>query len=234
MKFTQPIRAITFDLDDTLWDIWSIIAKAEQRLHEWLVQHHPQVPAMFSTVELRELSAEVIAEQPHIAHDRTLVRKQALSLAAERAGCDVFCADSAYDVFYAARNDVVFFEEVLPVLERLAQRYALGALSNGNADIHRVGLGGIFDFALNAVDVGAAKPAPAMFQAACQRLDLPPAQIVHVGDDPEHDILGAAQAGFRTVWVNRQGKTWPGGDQADAEIKTLAELETVLLAWERR
>lgn len=229
----QPIRAITFDLDDTLWDVWAVIVRAEQRLHEWLEAHHPRIPEMFTTLELRQLAAEVIAERPQLAHDRTRVRKDALSLAARRARCDNFAVEAAYEVFYAARNEVVFFEEVLPVLERLARRYTLAALTNGNADIDKVGLGGLFDFAINAVDAGAAKPEPAMFEVACRRLSLAPSQIVHVGDDPHLDVIGAARAGFRTVWVNRSGSVWPGGDPADAEVKTLEELDVLLQGWER-
>jgi putative hydrolase of the HAD superfamily len=126
---------------------------------------------------------------------------------------------------------VVFFEEVMPVLERLATRFTLGALSNGNANIDSVGLGDLFDFAFNAVAVGAAKPAPDMFVEACRYLGLAPAQIVHVGDDPEHDVLGAARVGLRTVWVNRDGRQWPGGPRADGEIRTLEDLEVLLRVW---
>jgi len=71
-----------------------------------------------------------------------------------------------------------------------------------------------------------------MFDLACRRLGARPEQIVHVGDDPEHDVRGAANAGFRTVWLNRSGRNWPGGRRADAEIGDLAELEAVLAAWE--
>lgn len=228
----RPIRAITFDLDDTLWDIWPIIARAEECLHTWLTEHYPQIPAQFSALELRRLAGEVAQTYPEMAHDRTRLRKEALGLAARRAGCADFCAESAFAVFYAARNEVVLFEEVLPVLERLARRYTLGALSNGNADIRRVGLSHLLTFAISASDAGAAKPAPAMFEAACLRLGVAPDQIVHVGDDPENDVSGAARAGLRTVWVNRSGKEWPGGQQADAEIKTLEELESLLERWD--
>lgn len=229
-----PIQAITFDLDDTLWDVWSVVAKAEQRLHDWLEEHYPLIPERYTALELRALCGEIAREQPAIAHDRTRLRKQALARAAQLCRYADFCADSAFAIFYAARNEVVFFEEVLPVLERLARRYRLGALSNGNADIHLVGLGEVFDFALNAADVGTAKPERAMFDAACRYLELAPAQIVHVGDDPEHDVLGATQAGFRTVWVNRNGRDWPAQlPRAEAEIKTLEELELVLAQWLR-
>jgi len=71
-----------------------------------------------------------------------------------------------------------------------------------------------------------------MFELACRRLGAWPGQVVHVGDDPEHDVRGAANAGMRTVWVNRNGREWPGGPEADAEIGSLAELEAVLAVWE--
>jgi len=229
----QAIGAITFDLDDTLWDIWPIIARAEERLHDWLKEHYPKVPEQFSPLELRQICAEIARQQPELAHDRTLTRKEALRLAAGRAGYSEFHVDAAFEVFITARNEVVFFEEVLPVLERLSRRYRLGALSNGNADIYRIGLDRFFAFAINAVDVGAAKPEPAMFEAACRYLKLSPERIVHVGDDPEHDVLAAARVGLRTVWVNRQGREWPGGRRADAEIETLEQLEVVVEGWNK-
>ena len=121
------------------------------------------------------------------------------------------------------RNAVELFAEVRPVLERLAQRYTLASLSNGNADVRLIGLDDVFSFSLNAMDVGAAKPDRRMFESACARLGARPAQVVHVGDDPEHDVQGAANAGFRTVWLNRTGRDWPGGPAADAEIGDLQE-----------
>lgn len=229
----SPIRAITFDLDDTLWDIWPTIARAEQTLHDWLAAYYPRIPALYTPVELRELARDVLTAQPALAHDRTQVRKELLRLAAQRAGYTEFAVDAAHEVFYAARNAVLFFPDALPALERLARRFPLGALSNGNADIQRVGLGHVFAFAINAAQAGAPKPQPAMFEAACQRWGFSPAEIVHVGDDPELDVAGAARAGFRTVWVNRHGRIWSGAPRADAEIDTLADLEALLTTWER-
>ena len=234
MKKTSraQIRAITFDLDDTLWDVWPTIARAEERLHDWLDQHHPEIPARYDTVGLREMSREVLQLQPQIAFDRTRVRKEALLLAASRAGSRDFCVDTAYEVFFAARNDVLFFAEVLPVLERLAAYYPLVALSNGNADIGRVGLDHLFSFAISAADVGEPKPHPVMFEVACQRLAMAPENVVHVGDDPDADILGALSAGLHTVWVNRAGKEWPLEQRAHAEVTCLEELERLLMQWQ--
>ncbi|MCB1776713.1 MAG: HAD family hydrolase [Candidatus Competibacteraceae bacterium] len=225
------IKAITFDLDDTLWDIWPVVERAEALLHDWLMARYPRIPEQFTPLELRELSQEVIAACPDIAYDRTRLRKEALWLAARRANYVEFDVEGAFAVFFVARNAVEPFADVRPTLERLGQRYTLASLSNGNADLRLIGLYDLFAFSLNAIDVGAAKPEPLMFDLACQQLAVPPEQIVHVGDDPEHDVLGAAQAGFRTVWINRIGRDWPGGSRADAEIVSLVELECVLANW---
>jgi putative hydrolase of the HAD superfamily len=226
------IEAITFDLDDTLWDVWPVVERAERLLHDWLAARYPRIPERFTSLELRELSGEVVAARQDIAHDRTLLRKEALWLAARRAGYREFDVEGAFAVFFIARNAVVPFAEVRSTLERLARRYTLASLSNGNADLRLIGLDDVFAFSLNAIEVGAAKPEPPMFELARRRLAARPEQIVHVGDDPEHDVKGGRNAGFRTVWVNRTGREWPGGTRADAEIVSLAELEAVLAAWE--
>ena len=227
------IKAITFDLDDTLWDIWPVVERAEERLHDWLKVRYPRITDRFTPLEMRELSQEVIAVWPEIAYDRTRLRKEALWLAAQRADYGEFDVDSAFAVFFVARNAVEPFADVRPALERLGRRYTLASLSNGNADLRLIGLHDLFKFSLNAIDVGAAKPEPLMFDLARQRLAAQPEQIVHVGDDPEHDVLGAARAGFRTIWINRTRRDWPGGSRADAEIASLIELEQVLTDWER-
>jgi FMN phosphatase YigB (HAD superfamily) len=134
------IKAITFDLDDTLWDIWPVVERAEQLLHDWLAARYPRMAAQFTPLELRDLSAEVIAARPNMAHDRTWLRKAALNLAARRVGYREFDVDSAFEVFFIARNAVEPFADVRPTLERLARRYTLASLSNGNADLRLIGL----------------------------------------------------------------------------------------------
>ncbi|MBK9950938.1 MAG: HAD-IA family hydrolase [Candidatus Competibacteraceae bacterium] len=226
------IKALTFDLDDTLWDIWPVVERAEVLLHDWLAARYPRISERFTPLQLRDLCEEIAAARPEIAHDRTRLRKDALQLAASRAGYAEFDAESAFAVFFAARNAVELFAEVRPTLERLAQRYTLASLSNGNADVRLIGLDDVFSFSLSAIEVGAAKPEPLMFELACRRLDARPGQIVHGGDDTGHDVHGASNVGMRTVWLNRNRRAWPGGPRADAEISSLMELEAVLVAWE--
>jgi FMN hydrolase / 5-amino-6-(5-phospho-D-ribitylamino)uracil phosphatase len=230
MNPKAPIRALSFDLDDTLWAIEPTIVRAEQLLHDWLGRHHPEIPALFNAIALRELTRVAARRWPDRAHDRGGLRRSALRLAAEQVGiAETFCEHTAFEVFQHARNEVELFPDALPVLTRLRFRYPLVALSNGNADLTRIGIDHLFVLALNPETTGTAKPDPAMYLAACEALDVDPGEVLHIGDDPRLDVLGAAAAGMRTVWFNREGRNWPGGGRrADAEIRNLIELEPLL------
>jgi putative hydrolase of the HAD superfamily len=229
MNPKASIRALSFDLDDTLWAIEPTIVRAEQLLHDWLERHHPEIPALFTPIALRELSRAAATRWPDRAHDRGSLRRAALRLAAEQVGIDqTFCEHTAFEVFQHARNQVELFPDALPVLSRLRARYPLVALSNGNADLARIGIDHLFVLALNPETTGTAKPDPAMYLAACEPLGVEPEEVLHVGDDPRLDVQGAAAAGMRTVWFNRERRKWPGGRRPDAEIRDLTELEWLL------
>ena len=226
------IKALTLDLDDTLWDIWATIERAEQRLHDWLAERHPAIPQAYTPLELRELTAAAAQRWPDLAHDRTQLRKKSFRLAAELTGSDNFCEHSAFEVFYAGRNDVLFYPDALPSLARLSTQFPLLALTNGNADLNQVGIAHHFVAVLASGELGYGKPGPRMFHAACEQLSLPAAAICHIGDDPELDIAGAAAVGMRTVWINRNGRAFPPDLPApDSEISSLTELDTVLTRW---
>lgn len=221
-------RALTFDLDDTLWDVADVIGRADAALEDWLARHHPRIPERFGPADLRELMAERARESPEIAHDLTRLRIDALRRAAGAAGYAPAVGDRAFRVFIAARNEVVLYDDVLPALHALHGRYPLASVSNGNADIRVIGLDRFFRTHVSAAEAGAAKPAPEVFRTACERLDVHPAEAVHVGDDPHTDVAGAAELGMYTVWVNRSARTWPGGPRPDAEVNRLDELHAAL------
>ncbi len=202
-------RAITLDLDDTLWEIAPVIQRAESVLHEWLRMHAPRCAARYSIEQMRALRDAVAAANPHLAHDFTAQRTLSLAQALAEVDEDPSLADAAFEAFHAARNHVQLYPDVAGALPRLAARAPLAALTNGNADLKRIGLHASFVFALGAREHGAAKPDRGIFHAACERLGLEPHQVLHVGDDPELDVLGAHRAGLRTCWINRRGALWP-------------------------
>ncbi len=223
-----PILAITFDLDDTLWAIDPVIERAEQRMHAWLAEHYPRLPERYSVTALRTLRDDMLGLRPDLAHDLSALRLESLAMAAQRCGYGRDVAEGAFAVMLQARNEVELFADVLPVLSELSGRLTLGGLTNGNADITRIGLDGLLRFCTTAREVGVAKPHPAIFDAASAAAGVPASQVLHVGDDPQRDVIGAGAAGMRTVWVNRNGQTWPGGRPADAEISDLFGLLDVL------
>jgi len=218
---------LCFDLDDTLWAAGPVIAAAEAELHEWLRARHPEVLQGHSIESMRALRAAVAGEFPGAAHDVTFLRRKALERQFAAAGHrDATAAERAFEVFYAARNRVVFYPDALPALERLQRRYRLFALSNGNADLERCGIGGLFEGHVTARAAGAAKPDPRIFAALLRLAAVNPNEIVHVGDDPHADVVGAREAGFGVVWVNRAAREWPAALAAPPRtVTSLAQLD---------
>ena len=137
-------------------------------------------------------------------------------------------AQDALAEFLRWRHRVELFPDALPTLAKLKGRYTLAALTNGNADYRRLGLARCFAFGYCAADVGARKPAPAMFQRALARAGVAPEQAVHVGDHLVDDVQGARAAGMATVWLNRRQADAPA--DADATVTSLAELPAALAA----
>lgn len=207
-----PVRAITLDLDDTLWPFAPIGARIERTLHEWMERHSPRTAARFPVAEMRVLRERVVAEHPQHAHDLSLLRRLTIERALRDSGGDVALAEAAYAIFFAERNRVDFYPDALPALQRIAARVPVAALSNGNADLAAVGIDQHFRFQLGAREHGAAKPDASIFHAACARLGEDPVHVLHVGDDITMDVVGAARAGLRACWINRDNLAWPHAD----------------------
>lgn len=197
------IRLLTFDLDDTLWSIGPVIERAERRLHQWLLQHCPEAGHRYTPVALRALRQETERRYPELSGDLSELRRRSIRIALERCNGPVERTEEAFEVFWQARNEVEFHPDALPSLQRLGKHYTLAAVSNGNACIRLTGLDSLFDFGLNAIDAGAAKPAPDIFHLACETADVQPHETLHVGDDLECDVAGATNAGLHAAWLNR-------------------------------
>ncbi|WP_217537618.1 HAD family hydrolase [Stenotrophomonas sp. GbtcB23] len=220
-----PVLAITLDLDDTLWPFAPIGARIDQVLYEWMLQHSPATAAMYPVAAMRELRERSFRDNPHLHYDLSALRRLTLREALENSGADLALLEPAYEAFYAARNQVEFYPDAVDALARIAARVPVAALSNGNADLARIGLDHHFAFQLGSREHGAAKPAASIFHAACERLGVAPAQVLHVGDHIEMDVVGAMQAGLRGCWINRIEHTWHHPSlQPDLQFDTLTGL----------
>lgn len=232
MARAHPLRLITLDLDDTLWPCRPVIQAAEQRLYDWLTHHAPGITARHDIHSLREHRKALAAEQPELAHDLTRLRLVQLEQLMAEHGHERALARAGSDLFRAARNRVSPYPDVLPALRRLRRGYLLISLTNGNAQVEHTPLAGCFHHSLTAADVGAAKPDPALFHAACELAGVAPAQCLHVGDDPQRDIAAARAVGMRTAWINRNDESWQAAlPQPDLQAKDLAELTTRMISW---
>jgi len=113
---------------------------------------------------------------------------------------------------------------VLPGLERLAARFRLVAVSNGNAELHRVGLDRFFAGSVSARLHGVPKPHPSIFHAACAAAGAAPHRVLHLGDDLDADVDGALAAGLQAGWICR-----PDGAHASAAPRAGAHRFATLL-----
>jgi putative hydrolase of the HAD superfamily len=219
------IQIIAFDLDDTLWDVSPVITRAESVLANWLEK---QIPGYsHEPSNLKAIREALLSEDPTLAHRLTafrqkLIETSLLSRLDEKSAATH--AEVAMEIFLTARNEVEFFEGTLDTLRTIAQSFKLGAITNGNADIYRLGLNDYFSFAFSAEQIGAPKPAPDLFHAALAHTGCEPAQMVYVGDDPIKDVDAANEVGLHTIWMRSKSRSSEGDSEPDETIDDIREL----------
>jgi putative hydrolase of the HAD superfamily len=223
------VRAICFDLDNTLWDVWPVIMRAEQKMYDFLAGRYPRVVASMTIEMMRAAREQTAAAHPQMRHDFTFLRKQTLREHAQEFGYAEAMVEEAFDAFIRARNEVDLYPDVLPALEKLRARYRLFTASNGNADLSKIGIAHFFERTIAARHVGALKPDPAIFHKVIEDTDLRSHEVVYVGDDPLLDVEGARGAGMHAIWIDREGSEWPTQiAPATYTVRSLTELVELL------
>ena len=211
MRFYRPIqsvKAMTFDLDDTLYDNEPIIVSATQALTSYIATHFPKA-AQLSQPQWNKIKRDLINGDAALASDMGELRLQSLlvGLAEDIPDQNELhrAAKACFDHFYAARSDFSLAPDVHDVLAALAEKVPLIAITNGNVDPEKTGLSRYFQHILHASVSRPAKPHRHMFDEAAALLDIEPQHILHVGDNLEKDVMGAINAGAQTAWlaVNR-------------------------------
>ena len=219
------IKAITLDLDDTLWPVWPAIERAEKALENWLNQHAPMAAPLFADASVRDdICSFIVGTRPELRHNLSAVRTEAIRTALYRAKENPLLAEAAFEVFYAERNRVNLFDDAILALEFLSARFPVVALSNGNADIERIGIKPFFHASVNAQEFGVGKPDTRIFHAAAGAVDVNPANVLHIGDDAGLDVLGALNAGMQAAWLNREGSAWTHAKTPNITVSSLTQL----------
>ena len=194
--------------------------------------HVPELNATLSADDFLAIRQRIIVERPELSHDLSRLRQEVFAraiIAVGRAETEAHqLAAPAFRLFLAERHKMHFFEDALDVLEQLASHHHLGALTNGNADIARLGLDRYFRFAFSTADVGAVKPAPQMFLAALAHADVGANQMIHIGDHPVGDIQGAGDLGIATIWVNLAQDRYPDAPAAPQIVHRLVDIPNAI------
>lgn len=227
----EPVRAVSFDLDDTLWDCEPVIQRAEAVLHQWLERNTPRIIAAHTDESLLAHRLAFYESYPDLHGDVTAMRKGSLQQLFAEHGYHEALVSEAFSAFYQARSKVVLYDGVEEMLSVLGKRYQLAAITNGNADLEIIGIAHHFHDIQRASLTIPAKPDTAMFKACLAALDLPPAALLHVGDSPYTDVGGAQGAGVLTVWYNQYNAVWPDTQPPpDFEVKSIQELTNLLVS----
>ena len=199
----MPILALTLDLDDTLWPVLPALERADQAVDAWLRRHHPDVARAWPIAAMRALRMQVAAERLDLAHDFTRQRQLTLRQAFAACGVDDAPIETLWEIYFAARNSVELYPDSLPALQRITARWPLASLTNGNADLQRIGIHAHFAHHVCARDSGVAKPDPRIFDHA--EVHFPGVRrdrIAYVGDSVTMDIGGATAAGLHPILLD--------------------------------
>ncbi len=227
---TSIIRLITFDLDDTLWDARPALEAGEAAQRSYLSTRFPSLSLDIVSPEiLSNVRQALLQEQPELVHKISLFRetfiKRLLQSQGVPDGESTIAASEAFAAFISHRNEVSLFAKAKPVLTYLRQRYQIGALTNGNADVRKTEIGELFDFAWRAEEFAVSKPDPAFFHAAFAEAGVTPEEVIHIGDCHHNDVNGAVAAGAKAIWLKPEGGV---SDIASEVIPTLSDLPSAI------
>lgn len=175
---------------------------------------------------------EAIANNELLSHDVTALRKETYFLGilsvTDNQSLARKLAEQALGHFLLKRSEFVVPNEVHRLLARLAQKYPLVAISNGNVDTDAIGISQYFAHILMAGKGNNKKPNKDMFTQAAELLNLPVAQLLHVGDCGHADVFGALRSGMQSVWLSCYDVGKPIRTLPHVEITNIAQLEQLV------
>ncbi|MEL0307492.1 MAG: HAD family hydrolase [Halieaceae bacterium] len=224
----SAIRLISFDLDDTLWDVGPALQAAEAAQWHYLEKRYPALALrLISKDEISVIRHQLLSEQPALAHHISQFRQAFIGRLLRAKGVDRVeaedAAEQAFAAFYTERHKVSVYQDAPDVLETLGRSFLLAALTNGNADVTQTPIGCRFDYAWRAEQFGVSKPDPEFFIRAFRVAGVTPQEVIHIGDCHENDVSGAVNAGARAIWYNPAGELSTVAHDVVTDLKGLPD-----------
>lgn len=202
-KKLKKIQAITFDLDDTLYENTSVIIEAERSLIELMHKQYPVTKQVDKDFWRTQQKAHLISN-PLLKNDMGKLRRLSLEsgfMQLGLSGSELNATTSlCFEHFYFQRSNFTLNRNIHSLLDTLSDNLPLVAITNGNVNLQQIGLKRYFSACFKASVDLPMKPHKAMFDAAQTHLNIPHKNILHVGDNLEKDVYGALRAGYQTAW----------------------------------
>ncbi|MBR9729612.1 HAD-IA family hydrolase [Shewanella intestini] len=227
----RPFQAISFDLDDTLYNNYPYIVQAEQALLKFMSSEFDKLSS-WDAATWRKLKIGVIKQMPHLAHDTGAARFNTLKTGLELVGYQADIAhqgaQAGLEHFLYHRSNFSVDDSVLATLTNLAKHVPLVGISNGNVDSARIGLASVFEFVQHPGNGLKMKPAIDMFNHSAAALGIKASEFLHVGDSYKADVQGARRANAQVAWLNpamgRKPRTCATGQLPNVCINHIDEL----------
>lgn len=231
MKFYRrlmPLKAISFDLDDTLYSNHPVMMATDQQMINYFTQHLPVNSNKYNYHFWFEFRRQVLANNPTLKHDVAALRFHTYLMGIKSLGnSDIQAntmAHAAMEQFNFHRSNFTVPQKTHQLLQKLSKHYPLVAISNGNVDTETIGIAHYFRHIYHADLSKQQKPSSAMFTLACQDLGIQPHQLLHVGDCGHSDIYGAIKAGCQSAWVSSYNVGKPLSVLPNIELVDVSEL----------
>ena len=230
-RMNKKIELITFDLDDTLWDNMPTIRKAEIDTRKWIEDKVGRIEwgDFDDFLNLRE---ELIIEDESIAWDisklrKEIFRKKLIHIEPESYRNEL--VDKAFEIFIQKRHEVEFYDGVEESIEQLSQKYSLGILTNGNADIFKFKIGKFFDFSISSLEAKDSKPNRSHFDQALKKINSSNySEMLHIGDHQINDVFGALSLGIEALWFNNTNAEWSQSFKKPDEFDSWYKLPQII------
>ena len=225
----MTIKVISFDLDDTLWPIMPTILNAEKVTNNWIKENYPGVGSLLGSKDIIQIRDNLLKKNTGLINQLSKLRELSFIELGLLAGYTEEeakrMASSSFKIFFSERNNIVLYEGVEECLKSLKKQYSLGVITNGNADLKKIGIDHYFDFNFSASDLNASKPDPVMFEAVKEFTGYEGQQMCHVGDHPINGVKASYDCDMNPIWFNKEGLEWPVSQIKPLEIKHWNKME---------
>lgn len=228
----KPFKAISFDLDDTLYSNFPIMMATDEKMVAYFSQLLPNNSQPYDYRFWEKYKQQALHDFPELIHDVGELRLKSYSLGIKALGFNdhqsLLMAKKALEYFVIERSNFTVPENIHQLLATLKKHWLIIAISNGNVDTKKIGINHYFDAIYHAGNGLKQKPDADMFSRTCQRFQLTAEEILHVGDCGVNDVYGAHDFGCQTAWVSTYTVGKPLRILPNFELTDVVELQRLI------